>query len=523
MMQLQSHAPNGSGIQHSVHARPFLTSRNALTDEVRMHPLFQISSKGLKRDARRASVTNLAGRAIDLVVQFGVLIILARLITPADFGVFVMATSFLWIIMHFSDLGLGTAVLQQHELTEEHASAVFRINLVAGLAFAGLFLAASPLLGLFYHDPRVTHVAAVLSLAFVFSGLTAVQLALLRRALQFDVLLRAQIIASAVSSVGAVILALMGAGYWALTVRALADPLVYSIVAWSSSGWLPGRAEWDQTTKTLLRYGGYNLGFALLSSAGRQTDSILVGWRFGSVELGSYALASRLFYLPLVQVSWPLGYVMIPALSRLRDDPDRLRRWYSKLLQMVTLVALPPMCSLAICADDVVYLVAGPQWAKSADILRVLGPVGALQVGTATIDWLMVSQGQARRSLVWEAVRTSICIVCVVLGLPWGATGVAAGLAAATLLLFLPSFAYAAKGTSIRLIDVTKALFPSFAVMMATVGAVYLLRVFVAQEWNPVLRLLVTGGAIAGIMVCGAALLYGRSFLSGRFLTSDPE
>ena len=90
---------------------------------------------------------------------------------------------------------------------------------------------------------------------------------------------------------------------------------------------------------------------------------------------------------------------MIPALSRLRDDPDRLRRWYSKLLRIVTFVTLPPMCSLALCADDVVYLVAGPQWTKAADILRVLGPVGALQVGTATIDWLLLSQGQARRSL----------------------------------------------------------------------------------------------------------------------------
>jgi PST family polysaccharide transporter len=488
-----------------------------------MHPLFQISSQGLKRDARRASVTNLAGRAIDLVFQFGVLVILARLITPADFGVFVMATSFLWITITFSDLGLGTAVLQQRELTEEQASAVFQINLVTGFAFALVFLAASPLFGLFYHDPRVTQVAAVLSLAFVFSGLTAVQLALLRRALKFDVLLRAQIIASAVSSVAAVILALMGGGYWALALRALADPLIYSIAAWSSSGWLPGRANWDQTTKTLLRYGGHNLGFTLLSSFGRQIDSIMVGWRFGSVELGSYALASRLFYFPLMQAAWPLGYVMIPALSRLQDDPDRLRRWYTKLLRMVTFVALPPMCSLAICADDVVYLVAGPQWAKAADILRVLGPAGALHVGAATIDWLMLSQGQARRSLVWEAVRTAICFVCIVLGLPWGATGVAAGLAAATLLLFPPSFAYAAKGTSIRLTDVTRALFPSFAVMMATVSAVFVLRVFVAQEWNSVLRLLATGGVIGGTMVCGAALLYGRSFLSGRFLTSDPE
>jgi PST family polysaccharide transporter len=485
-----------------------------------MHPLFQISSQGLKRDAGRGSVTNLAARGIDLVLQFSVLIVLARLITPADFGVFAMATSFLWMTIIFGDLGLGTAVLQQHDLTEGHASAVFQINLATGLAFALVFLLASPLFGFFYRDPRVTHVAAVLSLSFIVSGLTAVQLALLRRAFRFGVLLRAQLIASSVSSIAAVILALMGAGYWALTVRTLADPLIFSALVWSLSGWLPGRAKWDQTTKMLLRYGCNNLAFTLLSSTGRQSDNVLLGWRLGSVELGAYALASRLFYLPLMQAAWPLGYVMIPALSRLRDDPDRLRRWYSKLLRIVTFVALPPMFSLGICADDVVSFVAGPQWAKAADILRVLGPVGALQVGTATIDWLLLSQGQAHRSLVWEAIRTTVTLLCIVLGLPWGAMGVAMGLAAVNLLLFLPSFAYAAKGTSIRLSDIARALLPSFAVMMATVGAVFVLRVFVAQGWNPITRLLVTGVVITSVMTCGAAVTYGRSLFNRRLVLS---
>src|SRR5205814_232815 len=158
------------------------------------------SSRGLKLKAQRASVLNLSGRGIDLFFQFAVLTVLARLLAPADFGVFAMATAFLWLIMNFSDLGLAMALLQQRDLNERQASAVFRVNLLAGLAFAGLFLASSPLIGSFYQDPRVTQVAAVLSLTFVLSGLTAVQLTLLRRALRFDVLLRAQIAASVVSS-----------------------------------------------------------------------------------------------------------------------------------------------------------------------------------------------------------------------------------------------------------------------------------------------------------------------------------
>jgi polysaccharide transporter, PST family len=486
-----------------------------------MHILFQISNRRLKQNAQRASVLNLAASGINFFFQFVSLAILARLLTPADFGVFAMATPFVWILMTFGDLGLASAVLQQHDLNEGQASAVFRVNLWAGLAFGGLFLLSSPLLGLFYGDPQVTQVAAVLSLMFVFSGFTAVQQALLRRALLFDALLRAQIVASVVSSVVAVILALKGAGYWALTVRALADPLSYIIVVWISAGWLPTRPEWGDSTKALLRYGRYSIGSSLLYSVGRHANNVLIGWRYGSAELGPYALAYRLFFLPAQQISWPLGHVMIPTLSRLRDDPDRLKRWYLKLLRFVTFVSFPALCSLAVCADDVLYVLAGPQWSKAADILRLLAPVSALQVGYATTDWLMRSRGQADRVFRWTAIDTATCLLGCILGLSWGAIGVAAGLATANLLLFLPSFVYASRGTTIRLIDALEAMLPCFVLMILTVCAVGALRIFIAQDWHPIARLFVTGAVIAAVMMCGAALVYGRSLLNRRLLTSD--
>jgi len=423
--------------------------------------------------------------------------------------------------MTFGDLGLASAVLQQRDLNEGQASAVFRINLLAGFAFGGLFLLSSPLLGSFYGDPQVTQVAAALSLIFVFSGFTAVQQALLRRALLFDALLRAQIAASMVSSVAAVTLALEGAGYWALTIRALTDPLIYTIVVWISAGWLPTRPQWDDTTRFLLRYGRYTIGSSLIYSVGRQANNVLIGWRYGSAELGPYALAYRLFFLPVQQISWPLGHVMVPALSRLRDDPDRLKRWYLKLLRLVTFVSFPPLFSLAICADDVVYVVAGPQWGQAADILRLLGPVGALQVGYATTDWLLRSEGQPHRFFRWTTIDTAACLLGCILGLPWGAIGVAAGLATANVLLFLPSFVYAARGKTIRLTDALGAMLPCFALSIVTVGAVWALRMFIPQDWHSIARLVVTGVVIAVIMMGGTALVYGRSVLTLRLLRSD--
>src|SRR5262249_55821165 len=156
-----------------------------------MHSLFHLTNDRLERRARRATALNLTASGIDLLVQLLTLMILARLLTPVDFGVLAMVTPFIWFIMNFGDLGLAGAVLQQTQLTEGQASAVFRINLLAGFSFAAVFLAASPLLGWFYHDARVVPLAAALSLIFVLSGFTAIQRALLRRALQFGALFRA--------------------------------------------------------------------------------------------------------------------------------------------------------------------------------------------------------------------------------------------------------------------------------------------------------------------------------------------
>jgi PST family polysaccharide transporter len=142
-------------------------------------------------------------------------------------------------------------------------------------------------------------------------------------------------------------------------------------------------------------------------------------------------------------------------------------------------------------------------------------------VGYATIDWLMRSQGRADRAFGWAVISTTTYLACFVVGLPWGAVGVATGLGAANVVLFLPGFIYAASGTLIRLIDVLRAMLPSFALTIVTVGASYVLRTFIAQDWHPIVRLLATGCVIAAIMMCGAALVYGRLLLPRGMPTSD--
>jgi PST family polysaccharide transporter len=177
----------------------------------------------------------------------------------------------------------------------------------------------------------------------------------------------------------------------------------------------------------------------------------------------------------------------------------------------VALAAFPPFFGLMICADDVVNVIAGPQWSAAADILKILAPIGALQAAYSTCDWLLRSRGQADRSFWWTVISTAACLLGYVIGLPWGAIGVASGLAVANLAFFLPGFLYATKGTSIRLIDAVKAMLPCFAITFFAVAAAWILRIDIASGWHPLVRLLSTGAVIAAIMACGWLLLYRPS------------
>jgi PST family polysaccharide transporter len=191
-----------------------------------------------------------------------------------------------------------------------------------------------------------------------------------------------------------------------------------------------------------------------------------------------------------------------------------------KGLRLITFCAFPPVFSLIVCADDVIRLLAGSRWDKAALILQWLAPIGALHVGYTTIGWLMQSQGRADRNFVWGCIAIPIYILSFILGLPWGAVGVAAAYAGANILLIGPGFIYGTRGTLIRLPDVLAAMLPCLIVTMATLPAVYAIRVAIAPDWLIASRLALTAGVIAAIMVVGAVLTYGPASILDSFRSS---
>lgn len=469
---------------------------------------FAFSKEHLKRRTATASALTFAGRGASIVIQTATSLILARILVPGDFGLVGMVTPFIAVFTIFGNLGFTSGVLQREHVTAGQLSALFYTNLVLTLVLTAAFPIASPFIARLYDTPQAQPIAIVLSLVLLSSGLSSLQMSLAQRALRFDVLLVAELISQTTSSLLSLWMALNDFGYMALAWRFPAQSLIYAVVLWLRSDWWPGRPDWSEGTRSLMSYGAHTLGFNLLNITGRQGDNVLIGWRYGHIELGPYALAYRLFLMPMQMITAPLQQVMVPALARLRDEPQRFAHWYLSVLRVIVFLSLPPLIALTLSVDELVHVVLGPKWEAAVPILRWLLPVGALHVSYVTISWLMMAMGRADRQFRWAVIVIPLNLAAFVVGLPWGAEGVAIAYAAINWALYLPGFLYAIRGTPVTVRRVLSALIPGFATCGAAVAAVLSLY-SVSPHIAGSTRLVATMSVTVAVMAVGARLAFG--------------
>lgn len=472
-----------------------------------MRSPFSFSTQNLKKRVASAAALNISSRIAGLLVQTVTTLVLARLLPPGDFGLVGMAMPIIVVFTIFGNLGLAMGVLQKEDLTGEQLSSLFYMNVGVSTVLAAFVTLVAPFAADFYDTPQVEPIVIIFASIILCSGLTTLQTTLLQRNLRYGVLFLAELISNLAASGLAVWMALNGFGYMSLVWRTPVQMILYGIVVWLASGWSPGRPDLSEGTRALMRFGGFTMLFRLLNTFGRQGDNVLIGWRYGHTELGPYAIAYRIFFMPVQTLISPLSNVMIVSLARLRSEPERYARWYLSVLKIATLVALPPFLALSVCADDLVSLLLGDQWAAAAPILRWLLPTGALHVSYVSIGWLMLSSGHADRQFRWELVATPAYLLSFVLGLPWKAEGVAMAYAITNVLLFIPGFAYAIRGTAIRLTDILAALAPGFATSAVLVGV--LIAVFTFWSSNPILNLVVAAIIGLTILATAAGLTFG--------------
>jgi PST family polysaccharide transporter len=381
----------------------------------------------LRERSIRGGMISVVAQAAKLGLHLAMMAVLARLLTPSDFGLVAMVTAVTAILLIFKDSGLSTATVQAPTLNERQASTLFWINIGLSVVLAGVAAGLSTTFARVFDEPRVALVMAAFAGGLILTGLGAQHQALLRRAMRFRTLAVIDLTSVVVGGAAGVTAALLGWGYWALVVLELSKGLCSATIAWCAAGWTPGRPG-RCDLRGLIRVGGGLTGANLLLSLGGQGGLMMMSWSWSAATLGLYTRAHALLTLPTRQLSGPLSGVAIPTLSRLVDEPVRYRRATETMFQMIGLISAAAAAWMIVGRDWIVMLMLGPQWTSTAAIFGLLGFGAFVQPLFNLCGWVLVSQGRMRNVLIINIVDACLRLLAVAIGLAWGPLGVAAAM-----------------------------------------------------------------------------------------------
>jgi O-antigen/teichoic acid export membrane protein len=495
----------------------FRSSRGAATP---MSDYLSAPNTELRHRAGRAGRASIVGQVVGTAIGLIAIGVLARLVSPDDYGLFAMAGVFVSIGMTLSDGGLGTAMVMHEQVSQRQASNLFWANITLGVTMTILAAISAPLISLFYGRSELTGVSLALSLIFLATSAGVQHGALLRRRLEFGRIMVASQTSVAIGVVAAVVAATLGAGCWSLVLQVLVMIAARTVLFWVMCPWRPSIPSRGAGTREFIAFGGWAIGTELVGQLGRSIEAMLIGRVLGAGPLGVFNRASVVIMQIPLQTTGPFQAVAVAALSRVQSDPGRFVEAYRHGVLLIGAVALPIAAFAFVMADTIVAILLGAEWAECVSIVRLLvGDVVTSIVGPATVGWLFVYKRRVVAQFVW----TSCCFVVKAVTLAMVVQrGVAACALAISLFAFLALIvgpAVMARGTPVRMRDAWVPLAIPAAGSAAGALAAYSLSSNIAAGWGNAPRFIM-GAAAFALAYCAVWASTGRSRRQAMMLRS---
>ncbi|TFV84079.1 polysaccharide biosynthesis protein [Microbacterium sp. dk485] len=360
---------------------------------------------------------------------FLTLIVLARLLTPSDFGFVAIAMTILPLVYLIADLGFGTYLMQLGELDETTASTAFWYSAASGTVLAAALAATAPLLEILFGAPGVAVVILGVTPAILLVALSAVPVAVLRRGLRFRALAVQSVVAALLAQAVAIALALAGAGVWALICQTYVAQAVILVAAWISSRWRPRWAFRWRTLSAMVRFGTKVVAVNVVSSARLWAESAVIANVLGAAALGRLSIAQRLVQTMQEVATSAIAPISTVVFAQVRDDPERLRRGYARALGLAYVVITPALTALAVLSPLLVPLLFGAQWQESARAAQALAIAAIFTLGAVLDHGLFYGLGRPGRWLVYAAVVDALTVAATIVAVSSGIVAVAIGFA----------------------------------------------------------------------------------------------
>ena len=458
----------------------------------------------LKRRTVSSAFVTVAAQGAQFLLNFGSIIILARLLTPRDFGLVAMVTAIMGFFRIFNEAGLSTATIQCDGITHAQVSNLFWTNIIVGATISLMLAIGAPVVAFFYREPRLISITLALCITFLFTTSTVQHVAILKREMRFKMIALIQVCSVGAGIVTGIVMALLKFGYWSLVGMQIITPLIAFLLTWTISTWRPQLPVWKSGTRSLLNFGANLTASSFLWSLARGSDGLLIGRVYGPSSVGLYSRAAAIISRPVDQLIGPIESVFVPLLSRLQTQPARYRRILLETYEVVAIASFLLAGLFFALAHPLTLVVLGPKWEQAAGIVAGFTLVAAYSPISSVCTWLLTSQGRGRDFLRLSVISSSVVLASFVTGLPFGPTGVAISYSAACLFIVLPADHYiAGRQGPVTTRDLWGRFFRHLPMCGVVGGATWLTRLLIAGV-SPFIQLLV--GTLVGLVVAAASI-----------------
>lgn len=438
-------------------------------------------------------------------IQFLIMIIMARLLTPKDYGLVGMLTVFIAIAQTLIDSGFSQALIRKQNRTETDNSTVFYFNIVVGLFIYLIFYLTAPLIANFYRTPSLTPIMRVISLGVIFNSLAVVQRALLTIRLDFKTQAKASLLGVIFSGISGIIMAYKDFGVWSIVAQQLTNLGLSTLLLWIFAKWHPIGIFSKDSFKELFSFGSKLLASGLLNTLYNNIYLIIIGKLFSASQLGYYTRAQQFSDFPSSNLTGILQRVTYPVLCKIQDDKEKLAHAYRKFLRISAFIIFPLMVGLSAVGEPFILLLLKEQWRFAATILQIICfsamwyPIHAINLN------LLQVEGRSDLFLRLEVIKKILGVVILCLTIPLGLISMCYGQIASSLIALTINTYYTGKLINVGFIRQMKDLTPTL-VLVLTMWVIIYFGILPLFE-NNIMKL--TTGIITGIIYyIGAAWMF---------------
>lgn len=397
-------------------------------------------------------------------IQFFVLLILARLVSPEDFGLIGMVSIFIVISNTLIDCGLTQALIRERKVSQEEYSTIFFFNFVmASLLFIILYLIA-PLVSTFFHDFRLVTILRVLSIGLLINSLGIIQRVILIRNINFRTQTKINFSAALCAGIIAIIFSLFGFGVWSIIIQSLIFQLAQTILLWKCNKWIPTWTFSYQSLQKFFWFGNKLLISNLIDTLYNNCYSIIIGRLYPAAQLGYYTNASKLGDVIINSTTSSLQRVTYPVLSTIQDEEKLLSEGFQKIIRITAYIMFPLMCGMIVISDSLIPLLLGPQWNDAIIYFQLIAFAGMIYPLHAVNLNILQVKGRSDLFLKLEVIKKILLTLLIAISLSFS-LGILGLLGAAILSSYISLFInayYSAKEISYSIWKQLKDILPLF-------------------------------------------------------------